>query len=136
MKISVSELQGRIPVTIMQLQGDLDASNYKRVIDKAREVYVAGAQALLLDLSEMPFMASSGLLALHSIAVLLRNGTPPDPDAGWGALHAIERERAAGLQKYVKLLNPQPKVDRVLRMAGFDQFFEIYGDVEAAIASF
>jgi hypothetical protein len=73
---------------------------------------------------------------LHSIAVLLRNGTPPDPDAGWGALHAIERERAAGLQKYVKLLNPQPKVDRVLRMAGFDQFFEIYGDVEAAIASF
>jgi anti-anti-sigma regulatory factor len=136
MNISVSELQGRVPVTIMQLQGDLDASNYKRVIDKARELYSTGARALLLDLSEMPFMGSSGLLALHSIAMLLQGGTPPDPDAGWGALHAIERERAAGLQKYVKLLNPQPRVDRVLRMAGFDQFFEIYGDAETAIASF
>ena len=136
MNIGVSELQGRIPVTVMQLQGDLDASNYKRLIDKAREVYSTGVRALLLDMSEMPFMGSSGLVALHSIAVLLQGGTPPDPDTGWGALHAIDRERAAGLQKYVKLFNPQARVDRVLRMAGFDQFFEIYTDLDVAIASF
>jgi anti-anti-sigma regulatory factor len=136
MKISVSELQGRIPVTVMQFQGDVDASNYKRLIDKARDIYSTGVRALVLDLSEMPFMGSSGLVALHSIAVLLQGGALPDPDAGWGALHAIDRERSAGLQKCVKLFNPQPRVDRMLRMAGFDQFFEIYTDLEAAVASF
>jgi anti-anti-sigma regulatory factor len=40
------------------------------------------------------------------------------------------------LQQQVKFLNPQPKVERVLKMAGFDQFFEIFSDQEAAIASF
>jgi anti-anti-sigma regulatory factor len=34
------------------------------------------------------------------------------------------------------LLNPQPRVDRVLDMAGFKQFFEVYTDLETAVASF
>jgi hypothetical protein len=81
-------------------------------------------------------MGSSGLVAFHSVALLMRGETPPDPEEGWGALRSIDRERDAGLQQQVKFLNPQPKVERVLKMAGFDQFFEIFSDQEAAIASF
>jgi hypothetical protein len=81
-------------------------------------------------------MASSGLLALHAVALLMRGETPPDPAEGWGALRSIDRDREAGLQQHVKLLNPQPRVERVLKLAGLDRFFEIYTDQQTAIVSF
>ena len=136
MLITTTEAQGKVPVTVLHVQGEMDASNYERLIVRAQEAYDAGARDLLIDMSEMPFMGSSGLVALHSAAIVLQGETPPDPEGGWGALRSIDREREAGLQKHVKLLNPQPRVERVLKMAGFDQFFEIYADLETAIASF
>ena len=136
MYIVANEVQGEAPVTVLQIHGELDASNYQRVVARAREAHDAGARDLLLDLEHVPFMGSSGLVAFHSIALLMRGETPPDPEAGWGTLRSIDREREAGLQQHVKLLNPQPKVERVLKMAGFDRFFEIYTDQEEAIASF
>jgi anti-anti-sigma regulatory factor len=136
MFITTTQAEGKVPVTIMHIQGELDASNYQRLIDKAREAYNAGARDILIDLGEMTFMASSGLVALHSVARLVQGEAPPDTEAGWGAFRSIDRDREAGLQQHVKLLNPQPRVDRVLRLAGFDRFFEIYSDQETAIASF
>jgi anti-anti-sigma regulatory factor len=136
MNITVTAVQGTVPVTVLQIQGEIDASNYQRVTERAKQAYDAGTRNLILDLSEVPFIASSALVSMHSVALLMRGEAPPDPDAGWGALHSIDREREAGLQQHVKLLNPQPKVERVLKMAGFDRFFEIYTDQEEAIASF
>ena len=136
MKITTSQAQGRVPVTILSLQGNLDGSNYQAVIAKANEVYTAGAQNLLIDMGEVPFMASSGLVALHSIALIMRGEEPPGPEAGWGAFHAIDRDRDSGLQQHLKLLNPQPTVDRTLEMTGMKEFFEIHTDLEAAVASF
>lgn len=136
MNITIDQAEGRVPVTILGLHGELDASNYQDVIAKAREFYNAGARHILLDMSDVPFMASSGLVALHSTAVLLRGEEPPDPESGWGAFHAIDRDRDAGLQQHIKLLNPQPEVDRVLEMSGLKEFFEVHTDQETAIASF
>jgi anti-anti-sigma regulatory factor len=136
MYVTATQAQAEVPVAILHIKGELDASNYQILIDKAREVYADGTRNVLLDLSEVPYMGSSGLVAFHSVALLMRGETPPDPEGGWGALRSIDREREAGLQQHVKLLNPQPKVERVLRMAGFDQFFEIYADEKTAIASF
>ena len=136
MFITTTEAQGKVPVTVLHVQGEMDASNYEQLIASARQAYDAGTRNLLIDMSEMPFMGSSGLVALHSAAILMRGETPPDPEGGWGALRSIDREREAGLQEHVKLLNPQPRVERVLKMAGFDQFFEVYADLETAIASF
>ena len=136
MYIIAEEVQGEVPVTVLQIHGELDRSNYQLVIDRAREAYDAGARDLLLDLEYVPFMGSSGLAAFHSIALLVRGETPPDPEAGWGTLRSMDREQEAGLQQHVKLLNPQAKVERVLKMAGFDRFFEIYSDREEAVASF
>jgi len=81
-------------------------------------------------------MASSGLVALHNIAVLMRGETPEDTSGGWGAIRAIDRDLERGPQQRVKLLNAQPRVDRVLEMAGFKRLFELYADQETAVASF
>lgn len=136
MNITVEERQGSVPVTILQTHGDLDASNYEILIDKAQEMYQAGARYILLDMSDTPFMGSSGLVALHSIAMLARGEPPVDRESGWEAFHAIDRDREQGLQTQVKLFNPQPDVDRVLEMTGLKQFFEIHTDMETAVASF
>jgi anti-anti-sigma regulatory factor len=136
MYIIADEVRGEVPVTVLQLHGELDRSNYQTVIDRAREAYDAGARDLLLDLEFVPFTGSSGLVALHSIALLLRGERPPDPEAGWGTLRSFDGEPEPGLKGHVKLLNPQPSVEQVLKMAGFDRFLEIHTDQEAAIASF
>jgi anti-anti-sigma regulatory factor len=40
------------------------------------------------------------------------------------------------LQQHLKILNPQPQINRTLEMTGLKQFFEIYTDLETAVASF
>jgi anti-anti-sigma regulatory factor len=136
MDIVVKEAQGNIPVTIMQLQGELDASNYLDVIAHTKEVYKAGTRDLLLDLSGLSFMASSGLVALHSIALIMRGEEPPDPEHGWGAFRALGRDKEAGFEQHCKVLNPQPPVARALEITGFKAFLEVYTDLDTALASF
>jgi anti-anti-sigma regulatory factor len=136
MQMTVDHVQSRVPVTVLTIHGDIDASNYEQVIAKSRELYAAGARHLLLDLSDVPFMGSSGVVALHSIALLMRGETSPDPDAGWQAFHSIDHARAGGIQQQVKLYSPQPKVSRTLQMTSMSDFFEIHTDTQAAIASF
>jgi anti-anti-sigma regulatory factor len=138
MNIIVEHVQGKVPVTIMHLQGELDASCYMDVIEKAKELYQAGARNLLLDLSEMPFMSSSGLVSLHNIAMLMRGEEPPDPEAGWGAMHSMADtvEDATGFEAHCKLLNPHPRVEKTLAITGFNNIFEILTDRAEAIAAF
>jgi anti-anti-sigma regulatory factor len=136
MEITVKQVQGKVPVTILHTHGDLDASNYQDLIAKGREIYAAGARDILLDMSDTPFMGSSGLAALHSLALLVRGEPMPDLESGWDVFHGIDRDRDTGFQPHLKLLNPQPQVQRVLEMSGLNQFFEIHTDLETAIASF
>jgi anti-anti-sigma regulatory factor len=136
MNISVSQVQGKVPVAILGVQGDLDATNYQELIAKATEVYRAGTRDILVDLGQTSFISSSGLVALHRIAVILKGEQPPNPQEGWSAIHAVGRGLGSGVQQHIKLLNPQPKVERVLEKAGLKELFEIHTDLAAAIASF
>jgi anti-anti-sigma regulatory factor len=136
MEIIVYQAQGKVPISILTIKGDLDGATYQELIAKAQEVYDGGARYILLDLAQMPFMSSAGLVALHSIALILRGETPPNPEDGWGAFRQIDRDRDAGKQKHVKLLSPMPPVDRALEKTGLKQFFEIHTDRDAAVASF
>jgi anti-anti-sigma regulatory factor len=136
MPLTVEQAQGRVPVTIIAIQGALDYSNYLEVISHAREAHAAGARHLLIDLSDVPFMGSSGLVALHSAALLMAGEAPPDPEAGWDSFHALERATSSGVQPHVKLLKPQPRVDQMLERAGMKRFFEIHTDRAQAIGSF
>ena len=136
MNISVRQMQGRVPVTMLGVEGALDASNYQDLIAQATEVCNAGAKDLLLDLTNTSFVSSSGLVALHSIALLMRGEQPPALEEGWGALQSVQRGLGTGVQQHLKLLGPQPYVARTLEKAGMIEFFEIHTDLDTAVASF
>ncbi len=137
MNISIEQAQGFVPITILCTHGDLDGSNYREFIEKARQAVESGAQNILIDLSDTPFVSSAGLIALHSTTLLLRGEQAPSPEAGWEAFNAIDRDLDSGImQQHVKLLNPQARVIRTLEKTGLDHFLEIYTDLETALASF
>jgi anti-anti-sigma factor len=134
--MDVETVQGKTPVTVLRPHGRIDGSNYESLIAKASQLYSAGTRSVLLDLGDVNFVSSAGLVALHSLVLLMRGEKPTDPESGWDALHAIGRDAITGAQPYVKLLNPQTKITNTLQMAGMDRFFEVFTDEGAAIASF
>ena len=137
LETSVEQASGRVPITVVALDGELDASNFSELIEQVRGLYDGGARHLLLDLTDLRFMASSGLVALHSIVRLMHGEPPPDPEAGWGALHALGQDIAEGsTQTEVQLCAAQPAVERVLARTGLNRLFVTHADRAAAIASF
>jgi hypothetical protein len=138
MKTTVDRVEGRVPVTVLRLDGDLDASNFEILIDHGRRLYDEGARDLLLDLRSVPFMGSSGLVALHSLALIFNGQEPPDPESGWEAHHAISRSIDSGLQAHIKVLLPVPESSpgRVMQRTGLDRFIDVRTDEADAIAAF
>lgn len=136
MDISVSQAQGEVPVTVLKLDGQLDGQNFQDLIAKAQELYKAGSRDLLLDLSDLSYISSAGLVALHSIALLLKGEEVPDPEGGWSAYRSMGRSSEAGIQRHIKLLNPREEVKGVLEMVGFDRVFEVHTDLDQAVQSF
>ena len=120
MNILVGQEQGSVPVTVLKVEGDIDAKTYKELQDKAAEIIEAGANNILLDLGDVEYMGSAGFRAIHAIANMLN------------------KEQKEGMYKseHVKLLNPKGEVARVIKTLGFDSFLEIHQDRAAAIASF
>jgi anti-sigma B factor antagonist len=134
---SVEEVPGRVPITVVALDGELDASNFERLIDEVRGLYDAGSRHIVLDLSGLSFLASSGLVALHSIVRIMHGEPPPDPDSGWDALHSLGLDVSSGAtQAEVQLVGPQPAVARVLQRTGLDRLFHVHPDRTTAIGAF
>jgi len=136
MNITVSQEQGRVPVHVIRLEGQLDGQNFQHLIQKAREVYETGGRDILLDMDGLSYISSAGLVSLHTVALMLRGETPPDPEHGWAALKSMDRSRDGGLQQHIKLLNPTPEVQSVLEMVGFTTFFEVFNDLKKAVQAF
>ncbi len=136
MDISVSQQQGNVPVTVIKVDGQLDGQSYQDLIAKARELYDAGARDFLLDFSDLTYISSAGLVAIHSIALLVKGEEIPDPEAGWSAYRSMSRTSAAGLQTHIKLLNPRDEVRNVLDMVGFGNVFQIFTNLDEAVKSF
>jgi len=136
MQINLSKQVSRVLVTIMQLTGDLDASNYTEVIAKAQEAYEGGTRDLLIDLSKVPYVSSAGLMSLHSIVLIFTGQSMQAKPAGRPTFRSISLERDGAVRQHVKLFSPQPAVEQVLDVVGLKQFFEIHTDLQTAIQSF
>ncbi|HXF85895.1 MAG TPA: STAS domain-containing protein [Anaerolineales bacterium] len=136
MNITVSKEAGRVPVTILRLEGQLDGQSYQQLIDKAKEEYEAGARNFLIDMSDLTYLSSAGLVALHSIALLTSGDELPSTEQGWPTYRSMKHISSSRPQPHVKLLNPRKEVKSVLEMVGFTAAFEIFTDVEQAIQSF
>ncbi|HET9906287.1 MAG TPA: STAS domain-containing protein [Anaerolineales bacterium] len=136
MNISVSKEAGRVDVTALRVEGQLDGQSYQSLITKARELFDAGAHDFLIDLTDLTYISSAGLVALHSIALMLKGEEMPDTEHGWSAYRSMGRGSEAGVQAHIKLLNPSEEVRSVLEMVGFDKVFEIFTDRTEAVKSF
>ena len=134
---TVEQVEGRVPITVVALTGELDASNFTDLVATVQGLYDAGTRHLLLDLAGLTFMASSGLVALHSIVRILGGGAADDADAGWQSIHDVGHEVAGGTtQTDVQLCAAQPPVQRVLDRTGLSRLFVVHPDRAAAIAAF
>ena len=136
MNISVSQVQGKVPVTVVKLDGQLDGQTYQDLITKAREAYHAGWRDFLIDMGDLTYISSAGLVALHSVALMLKGEELPDTESGWSAFRSMSKTSGSGRQAHVKLLNPRTEVQSVLDMVGFTAVFDIYTDLDEAVKSF
>jgi len=132
----VERIEAAVPVTVMALDGELDASNYLRLVEDVRQLYADGTRNLL-DLSDLSFIASSGLVALFSVVKVMNGEEPPDPEYGWGAFREVGRGVEQGaVQRAVQLCGAPPSVAEVLQRTGLDRLFVSHPDRESAVASF
>lgn len=136
MNISVSKAQGKVPVTIIKLDGELDGQNYQDLIAKAKEIYDGGTRNFLIDLSDLTYISSAGLVALHTVALLANGDALPDAESGWSAIRSVGSAGSSGVQQHVKFLSPRDEVKNVLNMVGFSAAFEIHTEFDEAINSF
>jgi anti-anti-sigma regulatory factor len=136
MNISISQVQGRIPVTVIKVDGQLDGQSYQDLINRAREAYDAGWRDFLVDMTDLTYISSAGLVALHSLALMLKGEELPDTESGWAAYRSMSKTSSAGRQVHIKLLNPRSEVRSVLDMVGFTSVFDIFTDLDEAVRSF
>lgn len=98
-------------ITHLALRGRLDTAGVTQVDLGFTAHTVPRAKPLLLDMSEVTFLASLGLRMLLTVAK---------------ALHS----RGAKMV----LLSPQPAVRQVLSVSGFDQLMPVHNDEGTALA--
>jgi anti-anti-sigma factor len=134
MEIKVSTENGRVPVIILQVDGSIDSSTAAIFKAKANELIKGGGRYFLIDLSEAPFISSTGLGVLHDIFNQLRQ---LHPDANLNE-QELRRGISAGTYKspHLKLLNLSSRARSAFEMAGFDMYIETFTDRAKAIASF
>ena len=120
LNIMIGQEQGNVPVTVLRVEGDIDAATHKDLQDKAAEVIEKGATHILLDLGGVDYMGSAGFRAIHAVSNMLSD------------------EESSGLSKspYLKLLNPTDAVARVIKTLGFDVYLDIYQDRSEAVNAF
>jgi len=129
MQIVVSQEEGRVPIAVFHVKGEIGAHNYDQIQGQVSETFGNGTRNLILDLSEVTYMSSAGLRALHSIFKIMH------PDT---ADQEMETGVSGGTTKspHLKVVTPPPDILKVIKAVGFDVFLEIYDSREKAVASF
>ncbi len=126
MEVVVTREQGRVPVTILHVKGNIDANTGDQFQTQAQELIKGGATNMLLDLSEVPYVSSYGIRALSALYKSL----------GYGDVQGAQGSKGIAKSAHLKLLNPSHEVTKVLAATGLDLFLEIYHDQKEAVASF
>ena len=134
MEIKVFTENGRIPVTVMHVDGNIDSSTYDAFQSKAEEAIKTGARHILVDLAHTKFVSSAGLRALNNLFNQLRE---LDSESMMSE-EELKNGIRAGTYKspHLKLLNLSDSTRTAFEMAGFDMFIETYNDLKTAVDSF
>ena len=134
MEIKVSTESGRVPITVLHVDGNIDSSTYETFLSTARDLIKEGTRYMLVDLSHAPFVSSAGLRALHTLFNELRS---INPEANLND-EQVKKGISAGTYKspHLKLLNLSPETRTAFDTSGFDMYIDTFTDRKAAIASF
>ena len=132
MEVTVSQQQGRVPVTVFHVKGDIDGSTYAPLQAQIEQAVQSGAHNVVLDLTEVNYMSSAGIRLINHTFNLLRGNLPQESD------EAMKKGLRDGTFKspHLKLVKPSPHVMEVLKTAGIDMIVESHPSVKDAVASF
>lgn len=111
MKITTREIG---PVQLITLDGRMDAMTSLEVEKTAKALMEAGHFKLVLDLSQVEYVNSSGLRVMMSVYKACHNH--PDGD--------------------IRLAGVQPMVEQVMQITGFVTIFSSFPSADEAVASF
>jgi anti-anti-sigma regulatory factor len=117
-------------IAIIRLRGAINVNGFTA---EAQKLYDAGTRNLLVDMCELTFLSSAGIRALQATARMY------SADGGSKAAQGQSGEKGSGAprsQVRVKLFNPSEDVRAVLEMVGLKGYFEVFTDLDAAMASF
>lgn len=134
MEIKTSTENGRVPITVVQVSGNLDSSTYNAFQSKVNELIDNDARHILLDLEQTKYISSAGFRAFNDIFKRLHalnsKSNPGEDD--------MMRGVAAGTYKSpdLKILGLSDTSRSAFELAGFDMFIETFTDMKTAIGSF
>lgn len=134
MEIEVRTENGRVPITVLHVHGNIDSSSYQEFETKAEELISSGTRYMLVDLSHAGFISSAGFRALNHIFRKLREVHPEanlsDED--------MKKGISAGTYKspHLKLLKLSPEARTAFEMSGFDMYIDTFTDLKSAVASY
>jgi len=125
---------GKVPVTIVQVEGNIDSTTYQVFKARVDELIQGGATHILVDLSKAPFVSSAGLRAFHEIFNQLRK---INPDSNLSEAD-VKKGIAAGSYKspHLKLVNLSQETKTAFQLSGFDMFIETFTDMKKAVGAF
>jgi len=112
--VQVTQAQGKVPVTVFQIQDRVNLGNYKELEQAAKDAFDNGMQDLVIDLSKSDSLTSIGIRALVVIYKMLSTDD----------------------RKHLKLSGVILPIRDMLQVAGVTQFIEIYDTVDDALTSF
>lgn len=117
-RMTKEQPQGKPDVVVFHLGGWLDAQSEQKFVDEVKAAKDAGAQYVLLDMSEMDTITSAGIRAIHKAYLLL---TPKDE---------------AGKVSRLKLCNTPAPIYQVLSITGLLMNVPMYENEQDAVESF
>ena len=115
--VTVSQAQGRVPITVLELHGRVNLGNTTELENTARQAINNGAQDMLIDMSKAPSLTSAGIRSILVIHKMLSDKSP---------------EKTG----HLKLLSPTPHVRKVLEISGLLDYIEVFTSFEEALSSF
>ncbi len=132
MDITASTSHGRVPVTIIHIEGSIDSSTHQTFQAVSETIVNDGARHLLIDLKEAHYISSAGLRVIHILFNKLRaihNDVNDDE---------LRIQMKAGSYKspYIKVANLSPQAKDAFELSGFETYIETFDDISKAVASF
>ena len=132
MEIKVSTENARVPVTVMNISGNIDSITYQEFQVKAEELITNGARYVLINMADVPYISSAGLRSIHNIFNKMRSLNKDVND------DELRQKMNTGSYKspYIKVANLSSNIKEVFELSGFETYIEIHEDLNKAIASF